>query len=102
MKKQTKYIYLSIIILLTIITFSNSFNNGFVSFDDIAYITTNNFLKDISFNGIKSVFSNFIIGNYHPFTILNYAVIYNFYKLNPVFLSCFQSHASFIKHNSCI
>lgn len=81
--KQTRNIFIAIIIFLTIITFSKSTESGFVSFDDTGYITNNNLLKDLSITGIKAIFSTYVMGNYHPLTVLTDALIYNFSELKP-------------------
>ena len=81
---KNKYVFIILILFLTIVTFSTAFKNGFVSFDDTGYITNNNLLKDISSNGLKEIFTTYVMGNYHPLVVLCDAVIYNFAQLNPM------------------
>ena len=60
-------------------------NNQLTNWDDPGYIRDNAFIKDISTEGIKNIFSfsNPIMGNYHPLTILTYAIEYSFAQLKP-------------------
>ena len=82
--EQKLYISLAIIFLVTLISFFPSFKNAFVGWDDEGYLHENiSYLSDISSQGIKNIFSNFIMANYHPLTILVYAVQYNMFELNP-------------------
>lgn len=81
---QKRLFYIGFIMLLTALTFSNTLKNGFVSFDDNGYIINNNLLKDISWNGLKAIFSTFVMGNYHPLTVLCDALIYQLFGTNPL------------------
>jgi len=58
-------------------------NNGFTDWDDIAYITNDPLIKDISPEGLKHIFSSPVQGNYHPLTILSYAIEYSYVHLQP-------------------
>lgn len=59
--------------------------NQFTNWDDPGYVLNNPLIKDISSDGIKNIFSldNPIMGNYHPLTILSYAIDYNSAALEP-------------------
>ncbi len=57
--------------------------NQFTNWDDVSYISANSLVKDISPTGLKAIFSTPVMGNYHPLTILSYAIEYNFVQLNP-------------------
>ena len=60
-------------------------DNKFTNWDDPGYVLNNPIIKDISWEGVKNIFSfsNPIMGNYHPLTILSYAIDYNAVKLEP-------------------
>jgi len=58
-------------------------NNQFTNWDDPSYITSNPLIKDISPGGLKAIFSTPVVGNYHPLTILTYALEYSAAALNP-------------------
>ena len=61
-------------------------NNQFTNWDDPGYIKDNALIKDISAEGIKNIFSTSIMGNYHPLTILTYAIEYSYAQLRPELL----------------
>jgi len=48
----------------------------FYCWDDNVYIRENSFIKALNWENIKSIFSTFYFGNYHPFTTLFYAIEY--------------------------
>ena len=58
-------------------------NNQFTNWDDPGYIQDNTLIKDLSSPGLKAIFSSPVMGNYHPFTILSYAIEYSFVQLEP-------------------
>ena len=62
-----------IIALITVFIFRPSLSNLFTNWDDVGYITNNPIIKDLSWKGIKDIFSSPVMGNYHPLTILSYA-----------------------------
>ena len=72
------------VLLLTIIVFSNSVQNGFINtWDDDVYILDNDYIRDFSLQGIRSIFTTFYAANYHPFTTLSWAIEYRLFGLNP-------------------
>lgn len=70
---------LFLIILITFIAFLPVLQNGFVNFDDDRYILNNPMLASIN---LSDIFSSYIVGNYHPLTMLIYAIEYQFFGLN--------------------
>ena len=86
---QIKWIWISIILLLTFISYYPALKCQFTSWDDPLYILENYLVKNLSFENIKKIFSfdNAVALNYHPVTILSFAIDYHFSKLNP-----FQYH----------
>jgi protein O-mannosyl-transferase len=83
-QRSKKLIYLTLVLILSIITFSDTFNNGFVNLDDPGYVTDNLIIRNLSFQGIRDIFSSFVMGNYHPLTVLFYSLLYFFFRLNPL------------------
>jgi hypothetical protein len=71
------------IILMTLLAFSNAFGNKFVNWDDEFYIYGNPLITDLSWNGLKAMFSSFYAGNYHPLVTLSNAIEYKFVGLDP-------------------
>ncbi len=50
--------------------------NQFTNWDDIDYVLGNPLIKDTSPAGLSAIFSTPVMGNYHPLTILSYAIEY--------------------------
>lgn len=57
--------------------------NGFTNWDDPVYVTSNELIKDLSFNGIKAIFTTPVSSLYHPLTIFSLALNYGASGLNP-------------------
>ncbi|HNQ13161.1 MAG TPA: tetratricopeptide repeat protein [Bacteroidia bacterium] len=77
------YLWLAGILLLTIIAFSSSINNGFTNWDDPKYLTENPLIRSLSSDNIHKIFTEAYFGNYQPLHILSYAIEYSFYELDP-------------------
>ncbi len=71
------------IAVITWVVFQNCTNAQFTNWDDPGYITNNPIIRDCSWESIKTIFSTASMGNYHPLTILSYAVEYGFAGLQP-------------------
>jgi Flp pilus assembly protein TadD len=81
-RQTPNFWWLAGIVILTVIVFSSSITRNFVNLDDPAYIRDNPFIKPLSWQNIKSIFSTFYNANYHPLTTLVYGVEYSLFKLN--------------------
>ncbi len=75
---KKKYIFLSFILLLTVLIYSNSFRNQFVNYDDDDYINRNDNIKTLTSKNISKIFTTYYFSNYHPITTLSYAVDYHY------------------------
>ena len=73
------------IALLTWLFFKVCLDNQITNWDDPGYIKDDPLIKDISAEGIKNIFSTPIMGNYHPLTILSYAIEYSYVQLKQEF-----------------
>ncbi len=76
MKPGNQYFSALTIVALVLIAYIRVFNYDFISWDDTAYTVANNSVTSISFEHIKQWFTSFFIGNYHPLTMVSYAVDY--------------------------
>ncbi|MFO7658524.1 MAG: tetratricopeptide repeat protein [Bacteroidales bacterium] len=81
-KENTKFqisteISLLIILLLTAIVYLPTLKAGFVNWDDTKYITYNPYIQSLGVENIKNIFTSFWNCNYHPLTILSYAIDYS-------------------------
>jgi len=66
------------------IIYSRALFNGFASLDDDDYLFDNPYIKNFNFDAVKSIFTSFYLGNYHPLTTLTYLFEYHTYGLNPL------------------
>lgn len=85
-KTQSDWFWIISILILTFISFYPSLKCNFTSWDDPLYITENDLIKNLTFENIKNIFSTkqSVALNYHPFTVLSFALEYHFSKLNPL------------------
>ena len=80
---KTSNIYLFFILLLTFASFYSVFNHEFlINWDDGAQVVNNADIKNISFSGIKKIFSTYYVGMYQPITTLTYTFDYAVYGLS--------------------
>lgn len=83
MIKYKPYILLSICVI-TFICFNRSLTNQFTSWDDDVYIPKNPYIKALTTENLKAIFSENVTQNYyHPLTILSYALNFHFAGLSP-------------------
>lgn len=71
---QNKVYWQLFILLVTLVFYLPSFSLGFVNWDDDIYIFANPFINSLSASNIGHIFSRFFHGNYHPLTMLSYAI----------------------------
>ncbi len=78
-KVDRRYFYaLFAIAILTFIIYFPALDNGFV-WDDDDYLKNNVFIRSLN---LGDIFSNFVMGNYHPLTILVYAIEFKAFGLS--------------------
>jgi protein O-mannosyl-transferase len=73
------YLLLGAVLVLTVVSYWPVLSNHAFVWDDDSYIRNNLLLKTFS---LKEIFSRYIVGNYHPVTILVLAIEYHFFGLN--------------------
>jgi tetratricopeptide (TPR) repeat protein len=65
-------------------TFFPAINNGFVNYDDIAYVTENIHVQPgLTWEGVKWAFRSSTAGNWHPLTWLSHMLDCQLYGLHP-------------------
>ncbi len=82
MHHKTLFACLAIGILVSLLYF-NSLGNQFTNWDD-GMIYQNSTIRDLSWKGIKRIFTHEKANTYQPIRMLSYAVDYRFWKLNPI------------------
>ncbi len=67
------WIAMALIAGATFLCYSHGFNNDF-TWDGRQYIMANDHLIPLNWKNLKIIFTSFEMGNYHPFTVLSYAI----------------------------
>ncbi|MBT3384051.1 MAG: tetratricopeptide repeat protein [Prolixibacteraceae bacterium] len=80
--KKKEWLYIGIVLIITFILFSPSLKNNFTNWDDDLYVTKNNVITSISTSELEKFGDNFV-GNFHPLTMISFAIDYHFFKLDP-------------------
>jgi protein O-mannosyl-transferase len=73
------YIAVAIVLLISFFVYLPVLHNGLLSWDDDGYIKNNPLIYTIN---LKEYFYQYVMGNYHPVTILTLATEYHFFGLN--------------------
>lgn len=83
-EKKLTYV-LSFLLFVTFLAMSPALKNDFVSWDDYNYIRDNPIIRDFSLQNILHIFhyKTFVMGNYHPLTMLSYMIEYQLFGVNP-------------------
>jgi tetratricopeptide (TPR) repeat protein len=68
---KAKYLYLILLCLVFPLVYFKLFSAGFISWDDAEYVLDN---KDVHDFNLKALFTKFYVGNYHPLSMLSYAL----------------------------
>jgi tetratricopeptide (TPR) repeat protein len=76
-------LYAGGVALLTWLFLQVCTTNQLTNWDDPGYIKDNPYIKDLSPEGLQQIFTVPIMGNYHPLTILSYAIEYSYVRLEP-------------------
>lgn len=79
-KNRTVKVVLFSILLLTFISYIPALKNGFILWDDPEYVTQSPHIKEVN---LKTFFGEFYFSNYHPLTLLSYAIDYKIFEFNP-------------------
>jgi tetratricopeptide (TPR) repeat protein len=73
-----------IILLITVIVYSNSLNNGFVQWDDYEYVYNNTDIRQLNSQSILKYFTTYYLKMYQPVIMISYALDYKIGGLNPL------------------
>src|SRR5262249_36103416 len=78
-KRNITLLFLLIVVLSTIVVYSSSIKNQWTNWDDEGYVLDNPLVRSID---LGSFFSTYVMGNYHPVTVLIQSIEYHFFKDN--------------------
>ncbi len=82
---NTKTIIILILSIITFAVFFNTKDNHFSNWDDDYYVTNDPYIKALTPQNLKVIFTEDITkNNYHPFCMLSLAINYYFTQLNPM------------------
>jgi len=75
------------IAIITYLFLQVCLENQFTNWDEEGYLDKDPFIRDVSWEGIKKMFAigrdSYVMGNYHPITVLSYAIEYSYVHLQP-------------------
>ena len=73
-----------LLVLITLLAYLPTLNNGFLNFDDETYVSDNPQVQGgITWPGIQWAFTTFHFSNWHPLTWIAYMVDYQLFRHNP-------------------
>lgn len=70
------------ILLLSLIVYIPTFNNGFTNWDDQKQVVLNEDVHSLDFSNTAEIFTSFYVGMYQPLTTQFYAIIYALFGEN--------------------
>lgn len=82
LQKNQNYLVLTIL-LVTGLVYLRVFNNELTTRDDIDYIIKNPYISNFNYSTLKLIFTNFYMGNYHPLSMICYAIGYQIGGIQP-------------------
>ena len=83
-KHRITMFLIAALIAITFGTFLPCLTADFVNWDDPAYVTGNPWIRNISWNNIRTIFTSPFAGVYTPLVMLSYMYEYYFFQLNPL------------------
>ena len=66
--------FITVVLALAVLFTYNSIDGGELNYDDERYITTNQLIKDLNAESLRTIFSSNFDGHYHPLTLLSLAL----------------------------
>jgi len=69
--KNKLFIWIAVIAIVTFFAYLPVLKSGITNWDDDQYIEKNPWLKELSKDNIKSMFTGYYMGNYHPLAMLS-------------------------------
>lgn len=70
--------------VITFLIYLPSLQNGFVNWDDPKYVYENPLIRTLDLDFIRWAFTSVYFSNWHPLTMISYAVDYSIWGLNPL------------------
>ncbi len=89
-KSYTIFLPVIGIILFTFLVYFKSLKNGYTNYDDDVLILNNSLIHSLSAANLKSIFTSFLNGMYHPLVTLSWAVEYFFFGIKALHYHLFN------------
>ncbi len=70
-----------VVLVIAIVVFLPGLGNGFVNWDDPAYVYENLHIRHLE---LRWIFTGIVSSNYHPLTLLSHTIDYALFGLNPM------------------
>ncbi len=83
MKNKT-WIYISLIILITVVVFFPALEGEYLNWDDNQQITENQDVLNLSWESFKNYFTSYYVASYQPLASLSYGLEYYLFGNNPL------------------
>lgn len=80
---ENRWLHVAILLVATLLVYGKVFHAGFMSWDDADYVLQNKDIRALNTEHIGRWFSEFYIGNYHPLTLVSYALDFLIGKQEP-------------------
>jgi len=86
------FLWIALIMVATYLIYIPSFDNELTNWDDDVYVTDNLYINKLEKENIKVFFERPFVSNYHPLTMLSYAIDYKYSEFTPTGISPRQFH----------
>jgi protein O-mannosyl-transferase len=77
------WLLMAVTVAATLFCYKDSVHGEFTNWDDTGYVSENMELREFGISRVADIFTHFSMGNYHPFVMLSYNILYLFFRLNP-------------------
>ncbi|MCB9234523.1 MAG: tetratricopeptide repeat protein [Bacteroidia bacterium] len=71
------------VLLATLLVTGSALKYGFTNWDDGSYVLDNYLIKSLSGGNLRGMFTETVMGNHHPLTVLSLAIDYALFGLDP-------------------
>lgn len=72
-----------ILLLISFFIYKPALENKFTNYDERAYVSENGSIRQFNGEMISREMGTFFMGNYHPLTMISYAIDYSLYGMDP-------------------
>lgn len=72
-----------VVALITLVSYFPAFKAQFTNWDDDHYVVYNKTIRSLSVMNLQNHFKSYVMGNYHPLTMISYTIDYAIANSNP-------------------